>query len=179
MEGLTPSPFSLSEMPDEPYSLQDISTVGRRPHILLTGGNRSDRAHVRAAMEDDCHIIAVPDGRRALRLLRSIRHLLLVVAGDDLLSLDAPGLFEQLAKEPEMALRHSYVYLTAGSRHFGPAFAWQLELLRVTVVHMPAAQCELHEQVTSAARYTRLHALGAAAPLNEWLGTFSARAMND
>lgn len=159
MDGLTPAAHRLSDQPESTLGIWGLSSAGRRPHILLTGANRADRAQVRAAIEDEYHVLTVPDGRRALRLLRSIRHLVLVVAGDDLLDFDAPGLFERLAREPEMALRHAYVYLTAGSRRFGPTFAWQLEMFRVAVVHMPTPQHDLLEQLTCAARYSRLHAL--------------------
>lgn len=163
MDDLTPSATDLFAVPDAAHVKRAFPAVNRHPHVLLTGSHAAC-ARVRAAIGGDYHVIPVLDGQRALHLLRAMRHLLLIVAGDDLLSLDAPGLFALLAKEPDMAARHSYVYLTSGTRRFDVAFAWHLELLRVTVVHIPAPQHDLLEQVACAARHARLHALDVAMP---------------
>lgn len=159
MDGLTPNTLSLAEEPEAWQVPRARRAVNSRPHVLLTGASATVLAQVRAAIGDDYAVLAVPDGRRALRVLRCIRHLLLVVACDDLLSMDAPGLFARLAADPELASRHTCVYLTSGLRHFDVTFAWHLELVHATVIHVPTAELDLLDSVATAARHARFQAL--------------------
>lgn len=161
MDSLTPNAPDLSGTADKSLARRELRVANSRSHILLTGGKAAVCAQVRAAIGDDFHVLAVPDGRRALNALRCLRSVLLVVAGDDLLTMDATALFARLAAEQEMATRHTYVYLTTETHCFHPTFAWHLELLRVAVVHVPAAPQSLLDQVECAARHARLRGLVA------------------
>lgn len=162
MDDFAPSASDLSPEPEMADTGCALPIPCRRPHVLLAGSVAAC-ARVRAVIGDDYHAIPILDGQRVLRLLRSLRHLLVIVVDDDLAGMDAPALFARLAGKPELARRHSFVYLTSGTRRFDVEFAWHLELLHVTVVHIPAPQSDLLDSVTSAARYARLRALDGAA----------------
>lgn len=141
----------------------------RRPYVVVAGSAAACSC-VQAVIGEDYHIIPVLDGKRVLPLLRSMRHLLLIVVDDGLASVGAPELFARLAGEPELARRHSFVYLTSGARRFDLEFAWHLELLHVNVVHIPTPHSDLLDSVTCAARHARLRALGGMAIRDSYIG---------
>lgn len=106
--------------------------------VLVVDDDKLFRQALRSALEEEGHtVLEAPDGVVALDILRTVTDPMVVITDHNMPRLDGPSLFSVILDDPELALRHQFLYLTAADRVLAPAFARQLDVVGVRVFRKP------------------------------------------
>jgi CheY-like chemotaxis protein len=106
--------------------------------VLVVEDDELLRGAIRTALEGEGYtVLEAPDGVVALDIMRAITDPMVVVTDHNMPRLDGPGLFGFILNAPGLAMRHRFVYVTAGNRVLDPTFARELDLLGIRVMRKP------------------------------------------
>lgn len=107
-------------------------------HFLIVDDDPAIRSLLRMALrEDGCSIRDVPDGMRALDVLRASTVPLIVLLDWQMPRLDGWGVLRAVAAEPRLAMTHRFVLITASDVAGDCGSAALLRDLRVPVICKP------------------------------------------
>ncbi|HEV2457029.1 MAG TPA: hypothetical protein VGS80_01590, partial [Ktedonobacterales bacterium] len=92
------------------------------------------------------------DGLAALSILQSIAAPLVVLTDHVMPRLDGPGLLAAVARDPVLASRHVYLYMSGRTLPPSAEFAQVLALLQVVRIRKPLKLAHLLATITAAAQ---------------------------
>ncbi len=121
-----------------PVATESTVGVSNGVRILVVEDDELLRRVIRNALEGEGYtVIEAPDGVVALDVLRAVREPMVVVTDHNMPRLDGPGLFGFILADPDLAMRHRFIYVTAANRVLDPTFARELDLLAIRVMRKP------------------------------------------
>lgn len=106
-------------------------------HICIVDEDEQFRALFRQILQQRGYaVVEAPNGKRALELMRTSPHRLVVVLAQALSERDSLTIFSAALADPSLAQSHAYLLLTVAP-HLSPTLETLVSLLNVSVITHP------------------------------------------
>src|SRR5262249_26949296 len=106
--------------------------------VLIVDDDAALRTMVTMVLEDaECDVLEAKNGREALAILRSTPRRLVVLLDWMMPEMSGIEVLDTIKADPELAMRHAYVLLTANVAAFSPHLMDLLRELSVPVIAKP------------------------------------------